>query len=142
MIPAEQSSEKCMSHSRGHECRKYPEFQMISAKKERAVKYMGGWYFDKKDTVEDSRSVSIAFLKKHDYFCGYRPGVISWRNGCGAQTASIGVTVCTTGDENYALFQYTPTRRSTGEKTARNYKVQLVPTHCNLGGVRWWFNCL
>ena len=102
---------------------------------------MGRWYFDKKDTVEDCRSVSIAFLKKHDYFCGYRSGTISWTNWYGEQTASIGVTVCTTDGENYARFQYTHTRRSTGEKTECDYKVQLVTTPCHLGGVRWWFIC-
>lgn len=102
---------------------------------------MGRWYFGKKDTVEDCRSVSIAFLKKHDYFCGYRYGVITWTNGYGEQTTSMGVTVCTTDSENYARFQYTHTRRSTGEKTECDYKVRLVTTPCHLGGVRWWFIC-
>lgn len=102
---------------------------------------MGRWYFDKKDTVEDCRSVSIAFLKKHDYFCGYRSGTISWTNWQGEQTASIGVTVCTTDGENYVRFQYTNTRRSTGEKTECDYKVRLVTTPCHLGGVRRWFIC-
>lgn len=102
---------------------------------------MGRRYFDKKDTVEDCRSVSIAFLKKHDYFCGYRYGLIAWTNWQGEQTASIGVTVCTTDGENYARFQYTNTRRSTGVKTECDYKVRLVTTPCHLGGVRWWFIC-
>lgn len=60
--------------------------------------------------------MSIAFLKKHDYFCGCRSGLITWTNWQGEQTASIGVTVCTTDGENYAHFRYTNTRRSTGEK--------------------------
>ncbi len=102
---------------------------------------MGRWYFDKKDTVEDCRTVSIAFLKKHDYFCGYRSGLISWTNWQGEQTASIGVIVCTTEGDSYTRFQYTNTRRSTGEKTECDYKVQLVTTPCHLGGVRWWFIC-
>jgi hypothetical protein len=41
---------------------------------------MGRYYYDKKDTVEDCRSVSIAFLRKYNYFCGYRSGVITWKN--------------------------------------------------------------
>jgi hypothetical protein len=31
---------------------------------------MGRYYFDAKTTVEDCRSVSIAFLKKHGYLSG------------------------------------------------------------------------
>lgn len=102
---------------------------------------MGRYYFDKKDTVEDCRSVSVAFLRKHDYFCGYRSGLITWTNWQGEQAASIGVTVCTTDGENYVRFRYTNTRRSTGEKTECDYKVRLVTTPCHLGGVRWWFIC-
>jgi hypothetical protein len=102
---------------------------------------MGRHYFDKKDTVEDCTCVSIAFLRKHDYFCGYRAGVISWTNYCGEETDSIGVVVSTTDGENYARFHYTNTSRLTGEKTQYDYKIELVNTPCNLGGVRWWFIC-
>ncbi len=102
---------------------------------------MGRWYFDKKDTVEDCRSVSIAFLRKYDYFGGWRSGVITWTNWCGEQTASIGVTVSTGDGENYARFFYTSTSRQTGEKTDYDYRIPLVTTPCNLGGVRWWFIC-
>lgn len=102
---------------------------------------MGRWYFDKKDTVEYCRSVSIAFLKKHGYFCGHRSGVITWTNWCGEQTASIGVTVYMMDGEDHARFRYTNTCRSTGEETECDYKVRLVTTPCHLGGVRWWFIC-
>jgi hypothetical protein len=106
-----------------------------------AVKKMGRWYCDKKDTVEDCRTVSIAFLRKNGYFCGWRYGTIIWTNWYGERTASIGVTVCTRDGENYARFQYTHTLRSTDEKTECDYKVRLVTTPCHLGGVRWWFLC-
>jgi len=43
--------------------------------------------------------------------------------------------------QDYARFQYTSTRRSTGEKTECDYKVRLVTTPCHFGGVRWWFLC-
>ncbi len=47
---------------------------------------MGIYYWDKKDTVEDFRSVSISFLRKHGYFsepCSMS-GTIIWINcfGC------------------------------------------------------------
>ena len=50
---------------------------------------MGRYYWDKKDTVEESRSVSISFLRKHGYFCGYRGGKIFWTNSMGEETGSI-----------------------------------------------------
>lgn len=102
---------------------------------------MGRYYSDKKDTVEECRSVSISFLGKHDYFCGYRSGRIVWRNCDGEETSSIGVSVSTMHGDNHVRFQYTSTDRNTGEKTDYDYKVPLVSTPCNYGGVRWWFVC-
>jgi hypothetical protein len=103
---------------------------------------MGGrWYFDKKDTVESCHSVSVAFLRKHDYFCGFRSGSIKWTNHWGEEKGSISVTVCVDEEEQYARFWYTNTKRSTGEKTECDYRVQLDTTPCNLGGVRYWFIC-
>jgi hypothetical protein len=102
---------------------------------------MFGQYIDKKNTVEDCHSISTAHLRKHDYFCGYRCGTVSWKNGRGEKIASISLIVCTTDSEYYARFQYTHTCRSTGEKTECDYKVRLVTTPCHLGGIRWWFIC-
>ncbi|MHC4463997.1 MAG: hypothetical protein ACYS30_21575 [Planctomycetota bacterium] len=102
---------------------------------------MGRYYFDKKDTVEDCRSVSISFLRKHDYFCGCRSGGIVWKNSFGEETSSISVTVSTMDGDNYVRFQYTTTNHNTGEKTNYDYKVQLTTTPCNFGGVRYWFIC-
>ncbi len=104
---------------------------------------MGGYHWDKKDTVEDCRSVSIAFLNKHGYFSEpcYGSGTISWKNCLGEETSSIGIAVSTLGNENYVRFQYTTTDRNTGEETKYDYKVQLTTTDCNFGGVRYWFIC-
>jgi hypothetical protein len=102
---------------------------------------MGRYYFDKKDTVEDCRSVSISFLRKHDYFCGCRSGTIVWKNCYGEETSSISIIVSTMYDDNYVRFQYTSTNRNTEEKTEYDYKVQLTTTPCNFGGVRYWFIC-
>lgn len=78
---------------------------------------MGRYYFDKEDTVEDCRNVSISFLRRHDYFCGYRSGGIAWKNYLGEQTSSIGIAVSTLDGDDYVQFQYTSTKRDTGEKT-------------------------
>lgn len=102
---------------------------------------MDRYYWDRKDTVEECRSVSISFLKKHDYFCGLRSGGIVWKNCFGEETSSISVTVSTMYDENYVRFRYTITDRNTRDKSDYDYKVQLTTTPCNFGGVRYWFIC-
>ena len=104
---------------------------------------MGRYYFDKKDTVEDCKSVSISFLRKHGYFdepCCMSGG-ISWKNSCGEETSSIGIAVSTLDGENCIRFQYTTTDRDSREKTEYDYKANLTTTTCNLGGVRYWFVC-
>jgi hypothetical protein len=57
---------------------------MISARNG-GEKTMGGWHFDKKDTVEDCRTVSIAFLRKNDFLSGWRSGTILWKNWYGGR---------------------------------------------------------
>lgn len=104
---------------------------------------MGRYYWDKKDTVEECRSVSISFLKKQGYLTGYscRSSRIFWTNSFGEETGSIGIVVSTIEGENFVRFYYTVTDRNTGEKTDYDYKVQLTSTPCNFGGVRYWFIC-
>lgn len=104
---------------------------------------MGRYYLDKKDTVEDCRSVSISFRKKHSYFSryGYQSGRILWKNSFGEETGSIGIAVGVSEGEKYVRFYYTVTDRNTGEKTDYDYEVQLATTPCNFGGVRYWFIC-
>jgi len=98
-------------------------------------------YWAKKDTVEESRTVEMAFLRQHGYLQGgYRPGGITWSRW-GKETDSIGMTVFLGEEEAYARFQYTNTCRATGEKSECDYKIQLVTTPCHLGGVRYWFIC-
>ena len=104
---------------------------------------MGRYYWDKKDTVEDCRDISIAFLKKHGYLSGYGhlAGHVAWKNHLGEETASIGVAVRLAENEQYARLNYTTTDRDTSEKTGYDYKVSLTTTPCHFGGVRWWFIC-
>jgi hypothetical protein len=102
---------------------------------------MGRYYWDKKDTVEDCRTISISFLRKFGYFdCSWPQGIV-WTNRNGEQTAGMTVSVHTSQDENYIRLLYTMTDRNTGKETHFDYKVELETTPCNLGGVRWWFIC-
>jgi hypothetical protein len=102
---------------------------------------MGRYYWDKKDTVEDCKSVSVSFLLKHGYFRGWRSGLMTWKDCYGEDRGSIGVTVSTLRGDNYARLQYTITDRSSGEKTEYDYRIALTTTPCNFGGVRYWFVC-
>jgi len=79
---------------------------------------MGEYYWDKKDTVEDCRGVSISFLNKKGYFSEpcYMSGVVFWTNSFGEEIGSIGIVVSTLEGENYVRFNYTVTDRNPGEK--------------------------
>ena len=102
---------------------------------------MGRYYWDKKDTVEDCRSVSISFLKRHDYFCGSRSGRIVWKNSDDEEVGSIGVVVSVMDGDNYARLYYTITDLSKGDETEYDYKIKLTTTPCHFGGIRYWFIC-
>ncbi len=103
---------------------------------------MGRYYWSKKDTVEDCKSISISLLRKYGYLCSNRSEQIYWTNSItGKETGSIGITVSITEAEKFVRFYYTVTDRHTGEKTDYNYKVRLTTTPCNFGGVRYWFIC-
>lgn len=101
---------------------------------------MGRYYWNKKDTVEDCKDLSVQWLKKHDYLQGFKYGGIKWRTGWGNES-SVGFAVNTMDDNPYLKFDYTITDRETGEKTDYDYKVRLTTTPCNYGGVRCWFIC-
>ena len=101
---------------------------------------MGRW--SNRSTVEECKSISTKWLKKYDYFIGFKSGGMSWSRG-GEQTGSIGFSVSTSTyfDGDYIRFQYTQTDNYTDEKIELDYKVQLVWTPCHYGGRRWWFLC-
>lgn len=95
-------------------------------------------YSDRK-TVEECKDIDVFWLNKHDYFSGYKSGGIEWKRG-DKVTSSIGIEVNVL-DNSYMRLSYTQTNRFTGEKTELDYKVKLVTTPCNFGGVRYWFIC-
>jgi hypothetical protein len=108
----------------------------------REIKNMGGYYRDKKDTVENCNSISISFLRKNGYFNNNHSGQICWTDSItGEETGNIGITVSITEAEKFIRFNYTVTNDHIGEKTDYDYKVSLTTTPCNLKGVRYWFIC-
>jgi len=91
--------------------------------------------------ADNLKKIETSFLKKHDYFTGWRSGTIIWTSGYGGNKSSVGIEVSTMNDENYLRIHYTQTDRSSGEKKDFDYKVPLEITPCNFGGVRYWFKC-
>lgn len=96
-----------------------------------------------KNTADDTKQISTSFLKKHDYFCGFRSGTMTWtRSGMwGENKSSVGIEVSVRNDNDYLRIHYTQTERDTGEKKDFNYKIPLTTTPCKYGGVRYWFTC-
>jgi len=99
---------------------------------------MGRYYYDNKTETEDLRSLDAAWLRSQGYFKGFKGGSVTWTSSYGSKN-SISLTINT--DDLYTWFSYTSTDRSTGEKTDRDYKVQLTTTPCQFGGTRYWFTC-
>ena len=102
-----------------------------------------------KQEAESTNSLSIFWLKKHDYLNkNYysRSGGITWTYGGSGRKNSINFSVikrdCGTAYESaYIELRYTITDNFTGEKTDVNYKVPLTTTRCHYGGLRYWFLC-
>lgn len=100
---------------------------------------MGRYYWDKKDTVEEATQLSIFKLKEFGLLRGYCASTLTWTRKLSGHKNSIGICVDT--EELYVKVNYTITDRNTGEKTDYDYKINLTTTHCNFGGVRYWFIC-
>lgn len=97
--------------------------------------------------AEWSDRLSIFWLKNNNCFIpkksggGIKSGTINWT--LGENKSSIGwVIIMNKQDEkdNIRLY-YTYTDYRTGEKGEMDFKVPLVTTLCNYGGMRYWFVC-
>jgi hypothetical protein len=101
---------------------------------------MGRYYIDKKATVEESCDLTVFQLKGYGMLNGgHTATVIEWVMKNTGKESSIGLEVNMTG-EPYVRFTYSISD-SEGNSTPYDYKINLVATPCNLGGVRYWFIC-
>lgn len=91
-----------------------------------------------KSECENSRALSIAFLKKHEYLGGWKHGGIKWTSGFGHES-NVSFTVDVMNSP-HIRFTYTCTDWG-GEKVDLDYRVELVATRCHFGGKRYWFIC-
>ena len=105
---------------------------------------MGRWSYSNRDVVEDCKTIDIPWLSRHGYLPGFKTGGITWNNGFSGAKSSIGIEVSANRERyrgNHLRLIYTQTDFYTKEKTDLDYKVELVTTPCNFGGVRYWFIC-
>ncbi len=102
---------------------------------------MSYYRYSKKQEAEDLKKVDVFFLKSRGYFHkGFATGNVTWsRNG--DETGRVGFEMRINENEKYLRFIYTQTDRETEEKTDFDYKIPITTTACNLGGVRYWFQC-
>jgi len=97
---------------------------------------MGRYFYNKKSTVGDYKSISVKKLKEWNYFAqGYKCGTLTWSRQ-GEQIGSIGVSVSISGREGAMRLNYRH-----DNKDDMDYEVRLTSTPCHYGGVRWWFIC-
>ena len=101
-----------------------------------------GRYSTGATTTNESLRLSIKFLKEHGYLenNSYKGGAVNYSVGeTPSGSISIGVN---TMNEPYVRFRYTITDPWSGEKTNRDYMVDLERVPSNLGkGFRYYFNC-
>jgi len=98
-------------------------------------------YWDKKTTVEECADLSIFRLNEWRHLKGRHNGTLTWTRKLSGSRTSVGLVVDVMDNEPYVEVRYTVTGRNDGSKQDYNYRIGLVTTPCNLGGVRYWFIC-
>lgn len=85
--------------------------------------------------------IESSFLRKHDFFVGFKSATITWGHSGFENKSSVSIGVSTISEYMYLRIYYTQTERCSGVKKVFDYKVPLETTPCNFGGVRYWFRC-
>lgn len=102
---------------------------------------MGRWYSNRKVTVEESCDLTIFQLRGFGMLESGRhtATVVTWVQKHTGKESQVRVDVNMI-DEPYARIKYAI---SDGEGNTSPYdsQIQLVTSPCNLGGVRYWFEC-
>jgi len=101
-------------------------------------KSMGRYFFDKKTTAEECKSISIVNMKKWGFFK--------------ARTHSGGITWTSYGNKTNIAYdfdreklrlrlRYTFSNAEDDPKAKQDYYVRMSTTPCQFGGVRYWMHC-
>jgi hypothetical protein len=95
------------------------------------------WRGNKKDVVEDCRTLDLGELARKGFFHAGKTGSVHWSLG-GKETSSLGFAVGAGGETGLVLYlHYTLTK--TGEKV--ELLIPLETTRHLRGAVRWWGLC-
>ena len=94
-----------------------------------------------KQEADNIKKIATSFLKKNDFFQGWRSGMITWTHGYSGDKNSVSIEVSTLECDKYLRIYYTQTDRNTEEKKDFDYKIPLINTPCHYGGKRYWFIC-
>lgn len=104
---------------------------------------MGIYHWNKRNTTDDYKKFTIAFLKKYGYLdidvtCKY--GSIKW-SIWDQETGSMWFWIEKNNEEMRWSVRvlFTQTKRDTWEKKDFDYKIPLIATTCHYGWLRWWF---
>jgi len=103
---------------------------------------MGRYSFSSKTEADSLKKIEIYWLHKHGLLkpgWWYRKG-ITWTRPDGSKN-DITLEISTVTNDLYIRPIYIQTDRETGEKKSFDYKIPLITSPCNLGGIRYWFKC-
>lgn len=103
------------------------------------------YYWNRRATTEEMKSISIPFLKEHGYMDTNRWGTITWSRG-DEQAGNISMysfeNIPKSGKSvKTVTVSYTRTDYNTGERKHYNYDIELLTTECFFGDRRYWFKC-
>ncbi len=93
----------------------------------------------RRDTVDDSLTLSMKDLRRLGFLHGRRSGVVCWNWG-DALLARIGVESVMDRRRAYIRLSYAAADRG-GRKRSFDYLVQLDGDSCRFGGQQWYFRC-
>jgi len=98
------------------------------------------YYYNRKATADESRTLTVFQLKKWGMLSSGRTKVeTSWTSSMTGKTTTAIIMVDVT-NEPFVLIVYTLTDRD-GNETEYKTAASLVTTPCNFGGERYWFVC-
>jgi hypothetical protein len=84
---------------------------------------MGRYYWDRKDTVDESTELSIYKLKEFSLLVGICSTALTWTSSFSGHQSSVGIYVNVIDKPIHIKLNYTVTDRGLGEKTDYDYKV-------------------
>ncbi len=94
---------------------------------------------DRKPIAEECPRISTSLLRKHGYFLkAAKGGSLTWV--VDSIKSSIDIIVSTVKDREFLELIYS--KAGSLQKDQFDYKIRLLSTPCNYGGVRYWFSCL